>query len=86
MYRQRSHRKAPTPRLEPRSEPLQRTSRLLPTTGCALVVDGHIKGEFKTRASVEKGAWELKRRYPMLQIKVYDAEAKRYEEIALVDA
>jgi len=39
----------------------------LPTTGYALEVDGR--------------AQELKRRFPMLQIKVYDAETRTREEI-----
>ena len=51
-----------------------------------MIVDGNIKSEFKTKDGVEKGARELKRRFPMLQIKVYDAEAKRSEEVALADA
>jgi hypothetical protein len=52
--------------------------------GYALIVDGHVKSEFKTKEGAEKGARELKRRFPMLQIKVYDAEAKRNEEVALL--
>ena len=57
--------------------------RSLPTSGYALIVDGHIKNEFKTKESAEKRAREFKSRFPMLQIKVYNAEAKVSEEIAL---
>jgi hypothetical protein len=53
----------------------------LPTTGYVLVVDGHLKTEFKTKDGARKGAEELKRRFPMLQVKIYDAEAKRSDEI-----
>ena len=63
--------------------PMHRASPSLPTSGYALIVDGHIKNEFKTKESAEKGAKELKSRFPMLQIKVYNAEAKVSEEIAL---
>jgi hypothetical protein len=58
----------------------------MPTKGYALIVDGHIKSESDTRESIENGARELKHRFPMLQIKIYDAQAKRNEEIALADA
>ena len=50
--------------------PMHRVSPSLPTTGYALIVDGHVKNEFKTKEAAEKGARELKSRFPMLQIKV----------------
>jgi hypothetical protein len=49
---------------------MHRVSPSLPTTGYALIVDGHVKNEFKTKEAAEKGARELKSRFPMLQIKV----------------
>jgi hypothetical protein len=55
----------------------------LPTTGYALIVDGHAKREFKTLDSAIQAAKELKARFPSLQIKVYDAEAKRAEQIEI---
>jgi hypothetical protein len=48
-----------------------------------LIVDGQIKTEFTTRDHALKAAGELKARFPMLQIKVYDAENKRSEETEL---
>ena len=63
--------------------PMHSASPSLPTTGYALIVDGHIKNEFKTKEGAEKGARELKLRFPMLQIKVYNAEAKVSEEVVL---
>jgi hypothetical protein len=65
---------------------MQRVLPGLPTSGYALIVDGHVKSEFKTKEGAEKGARELKRRFPMLQIKVYDADAKLNQEVALTDA
>jgi hypothetical protein len=59
--------------------PMQRATRELPTSGYALVVDGHMKAQFE---GARKGAEDLKRRFPMLQIKVYD-EAKRSDDIVL---
>ena len=50
--------------------------RELPTTGYALEVDGRLKTEFETREGARSGAEELKKRFPMLRVKVYDAETK----------
>jgi hypothetical protein len=54
---------------------------LEPTTGYALEVDGCMKIEFKTKDGARIGAQELKRRFPNLRIKIYDAETKTKEEI-----
>ena len=55
----------------------------LPTMGYALKVDGRLKTEFETKEGAWTGAEELKNRYPMLRVKVYDAETKTTEEIQL---
>ena len=57
--------------------------RELPTAGYALEVDGRLKTEFETREGARTGAEELKRRFPMLRVKIYDAETKTKEEIQL---
>jgi hypothetical protein len=48
----------------------------LPTDGYALIVDGRMKSEFTTREGVDAGARDLKRRFPVLQIRVYDAKGQ----------
>ena len=48
-------------------------SRELPATGYALEVDGRLKTEFATRDGARAGGEELKKRFPMLQIRIYDA-------------
>ena len=55
----------------------------LPTSGYALIVDGHAKLEFKAEDLAGQAAKDLKKRFPNLQIKVYDAETKRAEQIEL---
>ncbi len=55
----------------------------LPTRGYALEVDGRLKTEFETKEGAWTGAKELKKRFPMLRVKVYDAETKTKEEIQL---
>ena len=63
--------------------PMQKKPPEMPKAGYALVVDGHIKTEFATKEGAQKGAEDLKRRFPMLQIKVLDAESKRSEDVVL---
>ena len=67
----------------PQAAPSRITFSGLPETGYALIVDGRSKNEFKTQEGAKREARELKQRFPMLQIKIYDAEAKRSEEIDL---
>jgi len=55
----------------------------LPTTGYAILVDGRVKTEFATKDGVEGGAKDLKRRFPMLQVKIYDAQTQADREIGL---
>ncbi len=49
----------------------------LPKSGFALEIDGRLKTEFSTKEGAEHGAIELKRRFPMLQIRIYDAASHR---------
>jgi hypothetical protein len=58
-------------------------TRELPASGYALEVDGRLKAEFATRDGARTGGEELKKRFPMLQIRIYDAETKTREEIQL---
>jgi hypothetical protein len=55
----------------------------LPNTGYALEVDGRLKTEFETKEGAWTGAHELKKRFPMLRVKIYDAETKTTEEFQL---
>ncbi|WOH63651.1 hypothetical protein [Bradyrhizobium sp. BWA-3-5] len=58
-------------------------ARKLPTSGYALEVDGRLKAEFTTRDGAKAGAEELKMRFPMLRVKIYDAQTMTREEISL---
>jgi hypothetical protein len=59
------------------------TAHKLRASGYALEVDGRLKAEFATRDGAEMGAVELKKRFPMLRIKIYDAQTKTREEVLL---
>jgi len=56
------------------------TARELPDQGYALEVDGRMKAEFTTRDGAKAGGEELKKRFPKLQVKIYDAQTR--EEIS----
>ena len=58
----------------------------LPTSGYALIVDGHSKRIFASEDQALKTAKDLKGRFPMLQVKIYDAEKRRSEKIELTAA
>ena len=66
--------------------PVRRAATSLPTSGFALIVDSQPKAEFKTQDQALKAGTDLKQRFPMLQVKIYDAENGRSESIELVVA
>ena len=47
-----------------------------PVDGFVTIVDGHFKSEFDTVDAAEASGRKLKLAYPMLQIEIYDANAK----------
>jgi hypothetical protein len=55
-------------------------------SGYAIEVDGRVKAEFSTRDGAIAGAAELKRRFPMLRVRVYDAATMMREAIVLQGA
>jgi hypothetical protein len=60
---------------------MSKSSRDLPTIGYAIIIDGLVKTEFATRDGAEIGARDLKRRFPMLQVRIYDAAARADQEV-----
>ncbi len=54
----------------------------LPDQGYALEVDGRMKAEFATIDGARAGGQELKKRFPMLRVRIYDAQTKTREEIS----
>ncbi len=53
-------------------------ANVLMTEGFGLEVDGRMKRSFPTRAAAQKSAFDLKTKYPLLQVKVYDPEKKTW--------
>jgi hypothetical protein len=60
---------------------VSKLSQNLPTSGYSIIIDGLVKTEFTTRDGVETGALNLKRRFPMLEVKIYDAAARADREV-----
>jgi hypothetical protein len=60
---------------EPQPRNVQRAD-VAPTDGFSLVVDGHFKTHYDNQEAAQKAGAELSRRYPMLQIMIYDAATK----------
>jgi hypothetical protein len=56
---------------------------VLMTEGFGLEVDGRMKAVFPTQEEAQKGAENLKARYPLLQVKVYDAAAHTRPRVQL---
>ena len=73
MRDQRKQRMTPPP-------PREKVISGLPTSDYALIVDGQAKAAF---AGKDVAARDLKKRFPKLQVMVYDAERKRSEIIEL---
>ncbi|MEH2488463.1 hypothetical protein [Bradyrhizobium sp. AZCC 2230] len=51
--------------------------------GYSLEVDGRLKAEFATADGARAGAKELKKRFLLQQIRIYDAQTKTREEVHL---
>ncbi|MBN9005715.1 MAG: hypothetical protein J0H40_09890 [Rhizobiales bacterium] len=47
-----------------------------PAEGYALLVDGHFKNQFGTLTDAKTAAADLKSRFPILRIEIYDAAKK----------
>lgn len=52
-----------------------------PTTGYSLVVDGHFKSHHDTFEAAAKAGMDLKNRYSMLQVQIYDASTKMRSKV-----
>jgi hypothetical protein len=49
---------------------------VLPTEGFVLQIDGKFKSEYETAAQAMKAGLELKKKYPYLQVIIYDAKKR----------
>ena len=54
-----------------------------PTEGYILEVDGKFKSEYESSAAAMKVGLELKKKYPQIQVKVYDAKERTRTPVEL---
>jgi hypothetical protein len=60
---------------EPQPKNIYRAD-IMPTSGFILEVDGRMKKQFESESDARAEAHQLKTRFPMLQVNVYDAVEK----------
>lgn len=63
--------------------PKNPSANVLPTEGFVLQIDGKFKSEFETAAQAMKAGLDLKKKYPYLQVIVYDAKERTRIPVAL---
>jgi hypothetical protein len=69
--------KKPTLHVEELPQPRNvRHADIAPSDGYALVVDNHFKTQFAEQEAAKKAALDLRAKYPMLQVEIYDASSK----------
>ena len=65
------------------TRPKNPPANLRPTEGYILEVDGKFKTEYETSAAATKVGLELKKKYPLIQVKVYDAKGRIRTQVEL---
>ena len=61
---------------EDESRPKNLKANVLPTEGFVLEIDGKFKSEYKSPETAMTAGLELKKKYPPIQVKVYDAKER----------
>ena len=56
--------------------PKNPSASTIPSEGYVLEIDGKLKSEFETSEAAMKSALELKKKYPQIQVNVYDAKER----------
>jgi hypothetical protein len=65
------------------TRPKNTSANLRPTEGYILEVDGKFKSEYESSAAAMKVGLELKKKYPLIQVKVYDAKERTRTPVEL---
>ena len=58
------------------TRPKNPSANVLPTEGFVLEIDGKFKSDYKTSADAMKAGLELKKKFPFIQVIVYDAKER----------
>jgi hypothetical protein len=65
------------------TRPKNPSANLRPTEGYILEVDGKFKSEYENSEAALKVGLELKKKYPHIQVKVYDAKERTWTPVEL---
>src|SRR5271169_6807654 len=65
------------------TRPKNPPANIRPTDGYVLEVDGKFKSDYESSAAAMKAGLELKKKYPHIQVKVYDAKERTRTPVAL---
>jgi hypothetical protein len=67
------------------TRPKNPPANLRPTEGYVIEVDGKFKSEFESSEAAMKAGLELKKKYPHIQVKVYDAKERTRTLVQLTE-
>jgi hypothetical protein len=65
------------------TRPKNPSANVLPTDGYVLEVDGKFKSEYESSEAALKAGLELKKKYPHIQVRVYDAKERTRTPVEL---
>ena len=67
------------------TRPKNTSASTIPSEGYVLEIDGKLKSEFQTSEAALKSGLELKKKYPQIQIHVYDAKERARTLVELTE-
>ena len=65
------------------TRPKNPSANVLPSEGFVLEIDGKFKSDYKTSAEASKAGLELKKKFPFIQVIVYDAKKRARTLVSL---
>ena len=65
------------------TRPKNLSANVRPTNGYVLEIDGKFKSEYENSEAALKVGLELKKKYPHIQVKVYDAKERTWTPVEL---
>ena len=65
------------------SRPKNPSTNVLPTEGFVREIDGKFKSDYKASEDASKAGLELKKKFPFIQVIVYDAKEKTRTPVKL---
>lgn len=69
--------------IEDEQRPKNLKANILLTDGYGLEVDGRVKAQYDTAQAATNAALELKKKYPQIQVKVFDAKQRTRTAVEL---